>query len=396
MAAWWLTLRAAAFVVMVLVESDPKHDVRHDVHYFDHRLAHLPVHGLAHTLVEYPLPALLLLALPWLLAHLAPVPYAATGLFVLAMLAVDASFATLLQRRRAHWTAAAAWVVGVPLLGAMSYFRFDLVPAVLVGLAVLVLATRPRLALGAVTVATAIKFWPVLVVPPTVAGVRDRWRALGLVAALGGAVALVCLALAGPARLVSPLTYDAHRGLHIESVWATPAMLGWAFGPYRWLVSFSPYKAFEVAGYGVPALLVASTVSALVVGAGLVVLWWRLLRRPGPVTPEAVAWVALAGVTGFVATGKVFSPQYLLWLLAIVVAGLAVTNGARALRTWAVLLLVAIALTHAFYPGPYQGFLFHDRFTVRAVTLLTARNLLVVWLLGSAFVHSWRVTGSRD
>lgn len=395
-AAWWLASRGVAFAVLAGFEHHGTRDVRHDVHYFDRGLAHLPAHGLAHTLVEYPLPALLLLALPWLLAHAAAVPHAAAAVFALAMLAVDAGFTALLVRRRAHWTATAAWVAGVPLLGAVSFFRFDLVPAVLVGLAVLVVATRPRLALAAVTVGTAVKFWPVLAVPPLVAGVRDRWRAVGLVAALGGAIAVVCVLLAGATRLVSPLTYDAHRGLQVESVWATPVMLGWAFGPYRWLVAFSPYNAFEVAGYGVRSLLVASTLSAFAVAAVLGVLWWRLLRRPGPVAPEAVVWVTLTGVTGFVVTGKVLSPQYLLWLLAIVVAGLAVTNGARALRVWAALLLVATALTHAIYPGLYQGFLFHDRFTVRAVTMLTARNGLLVCLFGIALLRSWRATGRRD
>lgn len=80
------------------------------------------------------------------------------------------------------------------------------------------------------------------------------------------------------------------------------------------------------------------------------VLWGRLLRRQVAATAEQVAWVSLAGVTGFVVTGKVLSPQYLLWLLAIVVAGLAVSNGARAFRTWAAVLLVVVALTHGFTP----------------------------------------------
>jgi hypothetical protein len=133
----------------------------------------------------------------------------------------------------------------------------------------------------------------------------------------------------------------------------------------------------------------------MAVAAGLVVLWWRLMRRSGAVTAEQVAWVSLAGVTGFVVTGKVFSPQYLLWLLAIVVAGLAVSNGARAFRTWAAVLLVAVALTHGFVPEAYQGLEHRTALlTPYAVTMLAARNVLMLWLFGSALHNAWRATSA--
>ena len=81
-----------------------------------------------------------------------------------------------------------SWSTHCPVLG---YFRFDLLHAVLAGYAVLTLATRPRSA---------------------------------------QAVAALTIAVAGWSRLLSPLTYEAHRGLQIEPVWATPAMLGWGSG----------------------------------------------------------------------------------------------------------------------------------------------------------------------
>jgi hypothetical protein len=390
----WLLARLVAFVIFVRYENDPLHDVSHDVHYFGNALAHIPVHGLANTLVEYPLPGVLLLALPWLVAHVLVFPRSFVVLFAFTAVALDAALTSTLARRRAHRAAMMTWILGVPLLGALGYFRFDLLPAVLAGYAVLNLAARPRLAQTVVAAATAVKFWPALMIAPVVASDRDRWRALGLVGCVGGALAALTVAVAGWSRLLSPLTYEAHRGLQIESVWATPAMLGWAFGPARWLVHFSSYKALEVAGYGVPALLTASTVSEIALAATLVVLWGRLLRRPVAATAEQVAWVSLAGVTGFVVTGKVLSPQYLLWLLAIVVAGLAVSNGARAFRTWAAVLLMVVALTHGFIPEAYQGLARRNSLTSYAVSVLVARNVLLLWLLGSSVVHAWRATAT--
>jgi len=391
-ARWWLLLRALAFLVFAGFETR----ALYDVHYFARSLAH--VHrGLGHTLVEYPLPALVVIALPWVLAKLSGLAHVYVVLFAAGALATDAGFTAVLVRMRAHRTAVAAWLVGVPLLGAASYFRFDLVPAVLLGLAVLLLAVRPRLAMICVSVATAVKLWPALAIPALLGGARRRWSALGTVVVTGGVIALACVAAAGWSRLVSPLTYESHRGLQIESVWASPAMVGWAAGPHRWHIAFSPYKAFEIRGTGVHLLLLASSASELVLFAALVTLWWRMLRRGEPATAALVVWTVLAAVTGFVVVGKVLSPQYLLWLLAIAAAGLATTDGKDTrLRNWTVALLCATGMTHLLFPELYTGLERHVGLTPVAVSVLVVRNLLLLGLLGSAVWNAWRLGDRRQ
>lgn len=389
----WLLTRLLALVVFALFESVHRIDVSRDVGYYGDGLAQLASHGLAHVLVEYPAPAVLMMLLPWLLARAVAVPHAFVVLFATAMLAVDAAFTRALVRRRVHVTATAAWLLGVPVLGALSYFRFDLLPAVLVGWALLTLVEHPRRAQVLVAVATAIKLWPALVVAPLVAGARRRWAAIAVTSCVGGAFALLGVVLAGWPRLVSPLTYEAHRGLQTESVWATPALVGWGLDGSRWRVFFSPYKSYEITGWQVRSLVTASTVSSVMLAVVVVALLVRLLRLRGSVTPEQVTWVSLVGVTGFVVTGKVLSPQYLLWLLAIVVAGLALSQGARAFRTWGATLLVAAALTHAYFPEAYVGLVHHHRGgTPYAVGVLAVRNALLVWLFGSALARAWRTT----
>jgi hypothetical protein len=53
-----------------------------------------------------------------------------------------------------------------------------------------------------------------------------------------------------------------------------------------------------------------------------------------------------------VVTGKVLSPQYVLWLLPTAVAGLVVADG-RVMRLWVAGLLVVAALTQVVFPTTY-------------------------------------------
>ena len=71
-----------------------------------------------------------------------------TILFALSMLAVDAAFTGLLWRAdgRRRGDATNLWLWFVPALGPLAYFRFDLVPAVLAGGAVLAAIRRPAMA----------------------------------------------------------------------------------------------------------------------------------------------------------------------------------------------------------------------------------------------------------
>ena len=387
---WWVVTRFLAVAFFVLVEGK----ARKDVWYFAHSLDHLHRRGLGHTLVEYPVPAVAVIALPWLVAKALGMVHAYVRLFALVALATDLAFTVLVARRAVDRTAVLTWLAAVPLLGAMSYFRFDLLPAVLVGAAILLLAARPRLAMLCVSVATAVKLWPALVVPPLLAGVRRRWRNLAVVVVSGTVLAALSVAAAGWARLVSPLLFERHRGLQIESVWATPAMVAWALraAPLRITTRF---HARELVGSWVPPLLAASTVWLVLVVLGLLLLWWRMLRdRHRLASAEQVVWVSLAAICGFMVAGKVLSPQYLIWVLAAVVGGLAVVGGSsRRLVRWTVLLLVATALTQLVFPISYSGFHRHDWRTPYAELLLAIRNVLLLWLLVTAWVNAWRSLG---
>jgi hypothetical protein len=386
LAAGWLCSRA--LLVWLLV--GPQAWVAGDTGYYASSLAGLGATGVDDTLVEYPLPAIAVVAAPWLLSQASGIDYAHT-LIAMACL-TDLAFTLVLARIGRHRLATAGWVLAVPLLGTTAYARFDLLPGVLCGLAVLLLATRPRLAAGCVAVATAVKLWPALVLPPLLAGARPRKPAVLVVVGIGAVAVLTVLLLAGWPRLVSPLTYQAERGLQVEAVLATPVMAGWALSPARWHIGFAASNSYEITGPGVDALVLLSTGATAVYVVTLGLGWWWLWRCRDRVGPVTVVWLVLAAVTGFVVVGKVLSPQYLLWLLPAALAGVAVTRDRRLLR-WTVLLLGATGLTHVVFPATYEAITFPTDLAWFTVLVLALRNGVMVWLFATAV--RWTAAGLR-
>ena len=153
---------------------------------------------------------------------------------------------------RRHDRAIDFWLLFVFLIGPLSYLRFDLLPAVLAGGALLAARRRPWVA-GALTgLGAAIKLWPALLVGPLSRptgppGGRSRSAS----SRSGVGLAVLSLILGGWSRLISPLTWQSGRGLQIESIWATPLMVARAVRPSSWLVDISKYQAYEIFGSGV-------------------------------------------------------------------------------------------------------------------------------------------------
>jgi hypothetical protein len=391
--AWVLT---RLLTVALLVGLEAQLGTAGDVLYFGRTLSHVARDGLAHTLVEYPLPAVGVIALPRVMAAAAGSVSLYPWMMLLVMLVVDAAFTVVLVRQRSSGRDAAVrlWLWAVPLLGGLCLMRFDLVVGVVVALAMLLLARRPGAASATLAVATALKLWPVILLPAFVAATRRRVRFLVPYAVVGLFFAGVCVAMAGWGRLFSPLHYQVDRGLQIESVSATPIMIGWLFHPSSWDMRLE-FKAVEVFGPGVSSLLVVSTALTAVLVAGLLAIWWRVLRQPTVLGPRALVWVCLASVSGYTVSSKVFSPQYLLWLLTMVAVGL-LLDSSPALRSWARWLLVTAGLSHVVYPLLYRYLVIHDWPSGVAVPLLVLRNALMVVLFVVAAREAWRATGGAE
>jgi len=395
LAAW-----ALSRLVLLALLCTGEQIVLGDLAYFEDSLATLGARGLEVTLVEYPLPAVLVLAVPWLLAQALGLidPGLVESYVVLvvgAAVATDAVFTWLLSRSesRNRGFALGAWVAALPLLGALAYARFDILPGVLAAVALLLLGRQPRVAAGVAAVAAGVKLWPALLLPAMAASRRTRADVVAGAAVVGTVLAVGSWMAGGWDRLVSPLTWQLERGLQVESVAATPLMLAWALEPHAWTVSYSQFHAFEIAGPGAGVALAASTALGVAGLAVVATLWLRLWRQEAGGSPEAVAWTCLAAVTVLVVSSKVLSPQYLLWLLPMAAAALVVVRSeeaARRLRHWTVVLLAAAACTHLVFPLFYAGVMHPLEWSPAVVLVLALRNVLVIWLLGVAVREAWR------
>ena len=266
----------------------------------------------------------------------------------------------------------------VPLVGPTAYFRFDLVPAVLAGGAVLALMRRPALCGTLTAIGAALKLWPAIMLPIFLLGRTNRRRVLGGFLATGGALALASLLAGGVERLMSPLQWQANRGLQIESLPAGPLMLVRMFDPKGpWDAPLSLYKARELTGPGVSAFLTASTI-LMIAGIALLVVLWNRARLAPTVTVEIVGWLLVATAAVATITNKVLSPQYILWLGGPLAALAVRQMGDHHVRVAMRLLLVIALLTQVNYPLLYP-WLVNGNFPVQFGTLvLETRNVLLV------------------
>lgn len=369
--ALWVLSRLVTLVILGLYTG-----IESDINYY--RVSLEAGGGITHTLIEYPVAAYGLIDAVW-----SALPSTNAFLFgwLLLMLVLDLAFYVLLVRQPDHRRAARFWLLAGPALGPVMYFRFDLVPAVLVGLGCLYAATRPRVAGAALSIAAMLKYWPALVLPALVRQTRQRGRLVVstlVTAVIGGVIALIA---AGWHRQFSPLTWQKARGLEQEAVWATPAMILRWFRPHEYPVAHSQYQSFDITGPGVSTLITLTTVTEVVAALLIAYAWWR--RRKDS-TPAHGMWLLLATTTGFIISDKVFSAQYVLWLIPAVAVAL-LRDTSPALRRWAVLLVLAAALTQIRYPFLEAYGRIGPMAAVEAV-----RNALMVALFVLALREAWR------
>jgi hypothetical protein len=158
--------------------------------------------------------------------------------------------------------------------------------------------SRPLLAGVLLGLAIAAKFYPVLILGP-LALLCFRRRRMPAFWQTAGAAAAAWLVVNLPFAVLAPegwsyfFTFSQERGQDFGSLWLALGILG---------VGVSPV-----------ALNAAATVSLLALCAGIAVL---ILTAP---RPPRIAQVAFLVVAAFLVTNKVYSPQFVLWLLPLAV-----------------------------------------------------------------------------
>lgn len=241
------------------------------------------------------------------------------------------------------------YVAAAPLaLGSVILSRFDLWPAALtVAALALLVAGRARLGLATLGLATAAKVYPALLAPIAVAHVwrgRGRREALICAAAFVGVFVAIVLpfALIAPGGVWDSLWRQADRPLQIESLGAGLLLAAHQLFGLE-LTMESSHGSQNLAGEGADVLAAAST---LVQAAALITIWVWYAR--GSANRERLLAASAAAVCAFVAFGKVLSPQFLIWLIALV----PLIGGRRGLAASG-LLAAALVLTQLWFPFRY-------------------------------------------
>jgi hypothetical protein len=408
-----LLTRAAIAATWIWLESFEAGDVL----YYWQRTNTLPELGMGQSLLEYPTPMAWMLTWPQTLGGGDRPAY--VFWFVTLILLADIAFCVVLWRSAAAYRgwAIVCWSVFLMAIGPLVWLRFDLLPAVLVGAAVVLAVRWPAVAGGLLALGTAVKLWPLVLFPlllnrpgnnrsvhnrsgtePLSWVGRRGWSAplLGF-GAVGVVVVAASLLAGGWDRLVSPLRWQADRGLQIESIPASALMVLHAMDPSTWHVTISRYQAFEIFGPGVSEwLVVADVLGVLGVLAGLALLVRHLI---GPVRAledwaQGVAATMLAVIGLVIVVNKTLSPQYIVWLGGPLIALVAwLGPGHRILGRWLATVLAIAVLSHVVYPELYDrinGMALDPVWTPVATVLLVLRNLLLVAFTIDAGIVAWR------
>jgi uncharacterized membrane protein len=259
-------------------------------------------------------------------------------------------------------------------LGSVVVSRFDFWPAAL-AVAALAFLLRERVAASAMLMGTAFaaKLWPAVLVPVAV---------IWLVKRAGGAAALRWLAAAVataavwflPFLALSPggVAHSFHaqlaRPLQLESL-GSAVLIAVHHAAGSTLHVSTSFGSQNVTGPGAHALAIATSALG---GLALLALYAAFAR--GEATDADLLRYGVAAVAVTIAFGKVFSPQFLIWLVPLV----PLVRGLRGLAASA-LFLVTCVLTQLWFPHRYWALA--NSFAAAQSWELLARDLSVLALV---------------
>lgn len=341
------------------------------IHFVAAQSLNQPYHSLPY---EYPWPALL----PFSLGLVAPAQWYQVA-FAIGMLLVAGCIYFVLQYWRSRGTALAYALYLVAGGWATVAARFDIVPAALT-LFAMVCAVHKRWnwAFALLALAAVLKVYPaILLVPFALALQRGtqgkwyrwrRWLPIGIFVGICILAVVISLLLSVVGTLV-PLGYFDYRPIEIESL---SASMLWVFSllgktPLGYAGSFGSLNALSPLASNITSRMMVLLV------VGLLYTWW--LQWRGRID---FAMACLLTLLIVIVTGKVFSPQYLLWVIPLV-AYVGQSN-----RWWLLFWTLIGLLTSWIYP-----YIFHmipHLYTSLFYPVTAARNFLLLGFILSVLI----------
>jgi hypothetical protein len=359
-----------------------------DQHYFRYASrivrGELPYHNF---FVEYPPFALVPFTLPRLVSAS---PFVWERLYTWQILLWDLlglGFITWasLQLGRSLALTLGMYTLGLVAIGPLITQRFDLVPAVLILMALTAyMDNRHKMAWGALTLSTLTKAYAAVIAPLFIIDLamhfQPRQIAFGLaLLSLIGLVILIAVTAFSPQTLMDFVTFHQQRGAEIESIYANLGLLAHIVtsAPLETSYEFMSVNASSplvdrLVRYSLPI-----TVLGLLALCALYYKHWNQPRRHR----QMLVNYATGAILIFMVCNKVLSPQYLIWLLPLI----PLTGSPMA----AFMFVLAAALTTVLYPMNFGDL---SAMAPWAVVTLTVRNVLLLALiipvLGAAHIDS--------
>jgi len=260
------------------------------------------------------------------------------GIGALALLV--ATLATLNVSRPRIAVAALTAGVAPIAVGPIFLTAYDLFPALLVSGALLAFIRRhERLAYALLGLAVAAKVYPAVLLP---IALIESWERGGRELARRGLIWFVAVlfavhlpfAIAGPGGLRFSYWVQIKRGLEVESLGGSVLLVLDRLGLRHVVLRDEAPGSKDAVGTLAKAI---GTLSSLVLVAAVLLVAWLYLKRR-----RSLLLAAAAAVTAFVAFSKVFSPQFVDWLVPLVPgAGFAASG-----ILLAVLLLTRVEFQH--------------------------------------------------
>lgn len=330
---------------------------------------------------EYPL----LTLVPFSLPLLTPTQWYQV-VFAICMAIIAGILYILLKRYRSTSAAIAFAIYLVLGSWATAEGRFDLIPAgLMLGAIILAIRARWKWAFALLALATLFKFYPAILVPPFLIAQQmqsrekwfswSRWSASGVFLGVCAVVTVVSLIL-NVANTLYPFTYFQNRPIQVESFPATLLWLGSFLGhPIQYTFQYQSLDFLSSLSNKV------SLLSTLLLGVGLLYTFW--LQWRGKIDLPTASLLTLLVL---LMTGKVFSPQYLIWVAPLV----AYVGGSnwKWLLSWGIVSI----LTTIIFP-----FMYVDVAYIKAnYPVILVRDLLIVAIVCVLLFYVARRPANRN
>ena len=177
---------------------------------------------------------------------------------------------------------------------------------------------------------------------------RELWLGPLLALLAAGIVALPFL-LMSPAGLAGAFLYHVERPLQIESSWASPLLILSSISDYQVVIlnSYGSHNVFASLSDAFAQLSGPVTIFLLL---GVYWFYWREgFDGKGGWSRLALVQFTAITVALFILGGKVFSPQFLIWLLPLVPLLTSAKRPWPGAIYWAVLVLTQVEFPHNYW-----------------------------------------------